>query len=332
MVPGRAVFFSLIYRRSIRGEKRMSRLIFFALIALSCLPIVGYSQSSSAEPWVDFASSEYDIISNITYSTASNTELKLDLYLPKNRTAPVPTLMCFHGGGWVAGQKERNIFQLLPYLSMGWAVINVEYRLARNAPAPAAVEDCRCALRWIGNHANEYSFDMSKIVLTGGSAGGHLALMTGMLPPNSIFDRQCPTNDTMRWTSGTEPPMKVAAIINWYGITDVADLIDGPNAKHYAMEWFGSMSNRKELAQQLSPLLYVRAGLPPIITFHGDADDIVPYTHALRLHAALDKAGVPNQLVTIKGGKHGGFNRNVLVSNFAAIREFLRKYKILANE
>jgi acetyl esterase/lipase len=58
--------------------------------------------------------------------------------------------MLFHGGGWVDGQKERNVFQLLPYLSLGWAVINVEYRLARNTPAPATVEDCRCALRWVG--------------------------------------------------------------------------------------------------------------------------------------------------------------------------------------
>ena len=56
--------------------------------------------------------------------------------------------------------------------------------------------------------------------------------------------------------------------INWYGITDVTDLIDGPNAKHYAMEWLGSLSNRQELARQLSPINYVRAGLPPIITIH----------------------------------------------------------------
>jgi dipeptidyl aminopeptidase/acylaminoacyl peptidase len=89
------------------------------------------------------------------------------------------------------------------------------------------------------------------------------------------------------------------------------------------------MKDRKELAQQLSPLTYVRAGLPPIITIHGDEDDIVPYTQAVRLHAALDKAGVPNKLVTIKGGKHGGYNREILVNSFATIREFLRKYKIL---
>lgn len=232
----------------------------------------------------------------------------------------------------MAGLKEQNVFQLLPYLSLGWAVINVEYRLASNSPAPAAVEDCRCALRWVAYNAKRFNFDVSKIVLTGGSAGGHLALITGMLPAQSIFDRQCPTSEDMRWRNGTEPEVHVAAIINWYGITDVAELLDGPNSKHYAIEWFGSMNNRKELAQQVSPITYVRAGLPPIITIQGDEDDIVPYTQAVRFHAALDKVGVPNQLVTIHGGKHDGFNREALINSFATIREFLRKNSILKKE
>jgi acetyl esterase/lipase/peptidoglycan/xylan/chitin deacetylase (PgdA/CDA1 family) len=292
----------------------------------------GQTQAPGPDKWPDYASADYDILPNITYSIANNTELKLDLYLPKNRSAPNPTLMLFHGGGWVDGQKERNVFQLLPYLSLGWAVINVEYRLARNTPAPAAVEDCRCALRWVAYHAKEYSLDTSKIVLTGTSAGGHLSLITGMLPAQSIFDRQCPTDSGTRWREGTEPKTNVAAIINWYGITDVAELIDGPNAKHYAMEWFGSMSNREELARQLSPISYVRAGLPPILTIHGDQDDIVPYNQAVRLHAALDKAGASNQLVTLRGRKHGGFNRQDLVNSYAVIRDFLRKHNLLNAE
>ena len=92
------------------------------------------------------------------------------------------------------------------------------------------------------------------------------------------------------------------------------------------------MSNREELAKELSPISYVRPGLPPIITVHGDKDDIVPYSQAVRLHAALDKAGVPNQLVTIHGGKHDGFNRKELVDSFDAIREFLSKNHILTME
>ncbi len=306
-------------------------------ITLSLIVLISFthsvqSQTVDAEKWVDYASGEYEIIPNITYATANNTALKLDVYVPRNRGIPLPTLILFHGGGWIAGMKENNVFQLLPYLSMGWAVVNVEYRLANNSPAPAAVEDCRCALRWIASRAKQFNFDATKIVLTGGSAGGHLALITGMLPANSPFDRQCPTNDSVRWSSGTEPRVNVAAIINWFGITDVADLLDGPNAKHYAIEWFGSMSDREELAKAVSPLTYVRSGLPPVFTIHGDEDNLVPYSHAERLHAALEKAGVPNKLMTVRGGKHGGFNRETLISSFAAIREFLRANNILSKE
>lgn len=308
----------------------MSHIKFYTIVWFF-LPYVIYSQTAAVEPWVDYASAEYDIFPNITYSTASNIDLKLDLYQPKDRSKPHPVLILFHGGGWVAGLKERNVFQLLPYLSMGWSVINVEYRISRNALAPAAVEDCRCALRWVSSHAKEFNFDISKIVLTGGSAGGHLALITGMLPSNSMFDRQCPTNDSIRWNSGIEPQVSVAAIVNWYGISDVAELIEGPNEKHYAIEWFGSMSNRKELAQQVSPLSYVRSTLPPIISIHGDQDDIVPYSQSARLHFALEKAGVPNKLITIKGAKHGGFTKQAMVDCFASIREFLRKNKIITD-
>ncbi|HEY0461772.1 MAG TPA: alpha/beta hydrolase [Pyrinomonadaceae bacterium] len=287
------------------------------------------NKAPGADNWADWAFADYDITPNITYSTANNTDLKLDLYLPKKRERAVPVLMLFHGGGWVGGEKERNVMQLLPYLSMGWAVVNVEYRLAKNSPAPAAVEDCRCALRWAFYQAKQYNFDTSKIVLTGGSAGGHLALMTGILPDKNEFDRACPTVDETRWTQASEPQLKVAAIVNFYGITDVADLLDGENAKHYAIEWFGSAKNRTELARAVSPINYVRAGLPPIITFHGDRDDIVPYSQAVRFHAALEKAGVTNQFVTLKGAGHGGFNRQQLVDSFASIREFLRKNGVL---
>ncbi len=309
--------------------RKFYSLSIFVILVIVIFPFFVQAQTPGAANWTDYVMNDYDIQPNITYAVANNTELKLDLYLPKDRSKPHPTLILFHGGGWVAGMKERNVLWLLPYLSMGWAVINVEYRTAPNSLAPAAVEDCRCALRWAAYHAKQYNMDASKFVLTGTSAGGHLALITGMLPVGSIFDRQCPTPDSIRWRAGTEPEVKVAAIVNWFGITDVADLLDGPNAKHYAIEWFGSMNNREELARLVSPIHYVRPGLPAIITIHGDQDNIVPYRHAMRLHAALDQAGVPNKLVSIKGAGHGGFNRQSMIESFAAIQEFLRANQII---
>lgn len=296
------------------------------LICVICGSAYG---QATPDRWIDYAGADYDILPNVTYAKASNIDLKLDLYLPKNRSRPVPTLILFHGGGWVDGQKERNVLYLLPYLELGWSAINVEYRTGHQSPAPAAVEDTRCALRWITSHAREYSLDSTKFVLTGTSAGGHLSLITGMLPANNLFDRQCMVEGGARWNTSAASELKVAAIVNWFGIGDVVDLLEGPNARNYAREWFGSLSNAEQLAKQLSPVNNVRPGLPPIITIHGENDDVAPYSHAVRLHSLLEKAGVPNQLVTIRDRKHGGFSRKEMIDSYAKIREFLRKHGVL---
>ena len=210
----------------------------------------------------------------------------------------------------------------LPYLEMGLSVINVEYRLARVSLAPAAVQDCRLALRWVFKNAKQYGFDTTKIIVTGGSAGGHLALMTGMLDPAYGFDM--PTD----WDyTGVEP--KVTAIVNWYGITDVNDLLSGPNKQDYAVNWLSYLSDKDIIAKKMSPLTYVRKGLPPIFTVHGDKDQLVPYAHAVRLHEGLTRAGVPNQLVTIPGGRHGGFSKDEMTKVYVVIKEFLKKNEII---
>src|SRR5262249_23632236 len=278
-------------------------LTFFATVELS----QGFSTS------IPFP---YRIVSNITYLTANNFEAKLDVYSRMDASEPQPTLIWIHGGGWTGGAKETQLFSLTPYLEMGWNAVNVEYRLARVSEAPAAVEDCLCALRWVIRNAKQYGFDTNKLVASGGSAGGHLALTTAMIPASAGLDRQCP---------GTEP-LKVAAIVNWYGITDVADLLDGENMKTYAVQWLGSMPNRGEIAKRVSPLTYVRAGIPPIISIQGDADPVVPYSHSVRLHDALKKAGIDQELITIPGGKHGNFTRAENQRAYAAIKAFLSKH------
>jgi acetyl esterase/lipase len=196
--------------------------------------------------------------------------------------------------------------------------VNVEYRMASNSLAPAAVEDTRCALRWVFRNAKQWNFDTSKIVLTGHSAGGHLSLITGMLPKGTPLDNACYGDEDL----------KVAAIINWFGITDVNDIIQGPNLKNYGAMWMGSQANASEIARSVSPLTYVRPGLSPILTIHGDKDDVVPYTHATRLKEALDKAKVTNELYTIKGGGHGQFTQAEFVGAYQEIWKFLKDNKI----
>jgi len=268
--------------------------------------------------WAATASNRYQVTPNITYLTANNYEAKLDLYKRRDTQGPQPTVIYIHGGGWVGGSKEASLMALMPWLEMGWNVVNVEYRLGRVSLAPAAVEDCLCALRWVAANAQRHDIDLGKLVVTGGSAGGHLSLTTGMIPQSAGLDRQCP---------GVPLP-KVAAIVNFYGITDVVDLLDGPNQKSYAVAWLASMPDREAIARRVSPLTYVRQDLPPILTIHGDADPTVPYNHALRLQEALNKAGVPNQLLTISGGKHGNFTAEENLKVYATIREFLKKHNL----
>jgi len=93
--------------------------------------------------------------------------------------------------------------------------------------------------------------------------------------------------------------------------------------------WLGSQPNAEEIARRVSPLTYVRAGLPPILTIHGDKDDVVPYSHATRLHEALDKVKVPNQLLTIEGGGHGGFTQEQFVKSYETIWSFLKQNRII---
>jgi acetyl esterase/lipase len=252
-----------------------------------------------------------------------------------------------HGGFWVAGAKETAIMGLMPWLEMGWNVVNVEYRLGNASDpstlAPAAVDDCFCALRFIAELPANYNIDRNRIVVTGESAGGHLALAMGIIPESAGIGRECtgaapPPAPGGRGgapaaaaapaatSSPALPPVpKVAAVINWFGVTDVPDVIAGPNRRDAAARWFGDMPNALEVARKVSPLTYVRTGLPPIITIHGDADNVVPYPEAVRLHEALAKVNVPNQLVTIPKGGHGNFSADERVKIYVTIREFLAK-------
>jgi len=295
-------------------NRKLSTLLL--LVAAFSLQLQSASaQLSDTASWTATVQNEFRVISDITYRTASGVELKVDVYQSRNADGPAPTFIYYHGGGWVGGSKEANVLRLLPYLEQGWAAVNVQYRLGDVSLAPAAVVDSLCALRWVARNAEQYGFDTNRLVVSGNSAGGHLALTTGMLPADSGLDRQC---------LGSETP-EVAAIVNWYGITDVGDLLHGVNQKSYAVRWMGSLPNSMEIAQRISPLNYVTSDLPPIITIHGDADPTVPYDHAVQLHQRLDRAEVINQLVTVPNGRHGGFPANEMLRIYDAVFKFLDK-------
>lgn len=257
----------------------------------------------------------YVVTPDITYRSVNGYEAKLDVYQHAGKT-PRLTLMYIHGGAWRDDRnKDQFALWLVPYMQLGWNVVNVEYRSSGLAAAPAGVEDCLCALHWIFQNAGRYGFDPRQIVVMGNSAGSDLALMVGMTPPDSNLQKACPHSDTER----------VAAIVDWFGVTDVAELIEGPNKRAWAKAWIGSEPGALKRAQSVSPLNYVRPGLPPTIIIHGDGDPVVPYQQSVKLNEALEKASVPHELVTVRSAKHGFTDPNDRIATSIRVFQFLKK-------
>jgi acetyl esterase/lipase len=255
---------------------------------------------------------DYQIQANIRYAHHAETVLDiLQARAPalKNR----PGVIMIHGGGWVEGDKESTVAPFaVPFVQHGFVVANVEYRLAKSAAAPAAVQDVRNAAKWFVDHAAEYKVDPGHIIVMGQSAGGHLALLTAMLPESAELG----------------PAVKLSAVVDFSGITDVADQLEGPNQRPYAVAWIPQQPDRMALARQLSPITYVRKGLPPVLAIHGDADEIVPYEQSVRLTKGLKSAGGDAELITVPGGKHA-FTPEQMQKIWPQIFTWLKKHKIV---
>ncbi len=237
---------------------------------------------------------------NVVYTKAKDWEGQMDFYMPAKDKAPSPVVINIHGGGWNKGVRQSQT-GFNTFFKMGYAVANISYRLTGHTTAPAAVEDTRCALIYLIKNAKALNIDVNKIVIMGGSAGGHLALMGGLLGNDHRFDGNCP---------GVEN-VKVAAIIDKYGITDVWDWGYGTNVtSKSATRWLGDKANDKKFAASVSPITYVNKNSPPTFIVHGDADPTVPYQQSVDLHKKFLEAGVKTEFMTVEGGLHGKFDKD----------------------
>ena len=210
-----------------------------------------------------------------------------------------PGVVMFHGGGWIRTSKSTMSTFYNRYLAHGFVVCNAQYRLAdatgqftpENTPAPGAVQDALQAAKWFWDHADEYNVDKTRYVVTGASAGGHLALMVGLCTDEKLGP--CNPRD-----------FKIAAIVNGYGPADVTDLLARGTA--WAEQWLpANVPDRAALARQLSPITYVRKEAPPCITVQGSDDTTVPVEQNQRLTAALKEAGADAELHLVPGAGHG---------------------------
>ena len=292
----------------------VNRSIIRTLLLTALLPLATANAAQTAD---GFWGHRIGLQVDVAYG--ENPAQVFDLYLYGQRTGepdyfaidndPRPILVWIHGGGWVAGDKAAEVPQLIPYLERGWNVVSVNYRQGPGT-APQAVDDVMCAYQRVIEIVEASGIPTDQVVVSGASAGGHLALLVGML--NSDGNHPCRT---------TSPPK---AVVNWFGITDIEAvqefLSETRPEGNYAAAWIGSAAKVNEISSQYSPLFLVTENTPPIITVHGDVDTVVPYEQASALHESLSTT---NRLITIEDGNHSGFSDAQYRDAFQAIFQFI---------
>jgi acetyl esterase/lipase len=239
----------------------------------------------------------YRVDGNIPYGALP--EQRLDVMYPAGggpeATTKSPGVIMFHGGGWIQGDKATMSSFYSRFLAHGFIVCSAEYRVADGDPdhiAPAAVEDALLAAKWFWDYLDYYNVDRSRYVVTGASAGGHLALMVGMATPEAGFGPTSPSD------------YQIAAIVNGYGPADVPDLLQRNTS--FAVQWLpAGTPDRDALAARLSPVSYVRADIPPLISVHGSNDTTVPVAQSQHLDELLQAAGADAQIHLVAGAGHG---------------------------
>ncbi|MFG0331864.1 MAG: alpha/beta hydrolase fold domain-containing protein [Maioricimonas sp. JB049] len=244
------------------------------------------------------APDDVTIKQNVVYGMGGEHELKLDLYRPARQDGVVPGLIFVHGGGWSGGAKKDYRFYGIHFAQQGYVVVSIDYRLSGVAKYPAAVEDTKCAVRWMRAHAADLGVDPDRIGIAGGSAGGHLALMVGLSSDVAELEGSGGHGDQSS---------RVQAVVDLYGPADLTTDFarENENAIKLLKRFLGSTLDEDTLLyQQASPITYVDADDPPILMLHGTIDEVVPVNQSDLLAAALEDAGVPYIYDRLPGWPH----------------------------
>jgi acetyl esterase/lipase len=229
--------------------------------------------------------------------------LELDLFLPSEGSGPHPALVFFHGGGWRLGSRrsvattlddrQPSVFETMT--EGGLAVVSIDYRLSGEARWPAQRADTDAALDWVAGPGAEAGIDPGRVVVFGASSGGQLAALAALKREN---------------------PVEVRAAICWYPVTDLVALDEDVRAMGGDTRLPGSWDSREslllggrvqeriELARDASPISHVRAGAPPFLLLHGDADIDVPLVQSSRFAEALAAKDNEVSLEVLSGAGH----------------------------
>ncbi len=224
---------------------------------------------------------------DVEFAKVGDVSLTLDAYVPPG-DGPFITCILVHGGGFTKGEKQTFIKPLFePLTKAGFVWFTINYRLAPQYPWPACADDVATAIKWVKQHAAEYKVDPKRIALIGESAGAHLVSWAGVKG---------------------EGETSVAAVVPFYSPHDLAVQVKRRNE----LGGLGGLIGMTELNDaawkklaDISPMNYVRPGLPPFLQLHGDKDITVPIEQSITFQQKMKAAGNQCELITIAGGIHG---------------------------
>lgn len=260
--------------------------------------------------------------------------LHLDLYLPRGKAGRRPLVIYIHGGGWMAGHpRQSGAFANWPDVlaliaSRGYVVASVEYRFSGEAPFPAAIQDVKAAIRWLRAHAAEYGIDPGRVLVWGGSAGGHLAALAGVSCGVASLN---PTSEKNAQIAPAGPDGDcVQGVVSWYGIFDFHAA--RPGSGNRTVKRFLGCADTGCTGAQLagaSPATYVKAGEPPMLLIVGSADSVVGPQQSRDFDALLRSKSDPVQLLVIPGVNHSFVGPTAAGTRAASLEALQRTFKFI---
>ena len=239
---------------------------------------------------------------------ASRRDLKMDLILPKNRTAhsACPTIVWICGGAYRVVNRSVWLPEMMRFARAGYVVASIEYRTSNEAIFPAQLIDVKSAVRFLRAHAKEYCVDPGKIFALGESAGGTMASLLGVTGNQKELDQ----GDHLDQTSA------VQGVVDYYGVVDLSDASAEKDRKlaaanqsndvpYFAFEEFLGVGYGKAEADKASAIQYVSEETPPFMILHGTEDAVVSMAQSEKLYNTLQKAGIPCEIAVVEGAAHG---------------------------
>lgn len=252
--------------------------------------VLGIALGAPAPTAAQVTSGGVSVVPDVVYGHKDGMALTFDVIRPSDPNGAAVLYMV--SGGWVSRWVDPSMLArrwFAPLLDRGFTVMAVRHGSAPRYKVPEAEADVRLALRFVRANASDWDVDPDRLGVFGGSAGGHLSLMLGLLPDDEVSDSDLESRTV---DSG------VAAVVAYYPPVDLRP-IAGPSERFPALDF------PPEQAAAISPILYASSDDPPTLLIHGDSDDLVHHRNSEAMYGALKGEGVTTEMVIIEGGDHG---------------------------